>query len=323
MANFKHIIYTRFGIGVQRAEFHERRLAIMKASLLPCIAAQTNPNVHWLLVTDCRAPDHIRAALQELRASVPNLHLRTIDPLVDYSLDGCKKEFVDQIAGQDEIVLLSRVDDDDAIHRRFSEIMAAFLTEQLNAGAPLPIAASWTHGLVLYVAEKKGEVTKMPWLAPSIGVATRLDKFFNPMGTHWTVGKRAVAAGGVAYEIDGQEPMWAWLKHGGSDSSEFRQMRHEIRSLPTSDGLSTAAFPFLPKELAAAHAAAPGDRSREPELVDGVRGGKTRLEFKHHLLQALQAIDRAIQEAETNGNKAALGSLPTSRETICSLFYTL
>jgi hypothetical protein len=321
-ARFKHVIFTRFGIGVQRAAFHERRLAIMKASLLPCIAAQTNPDVHWLLVTDSRAPEHIRAALEELRGSVPNLFLRTVDPLSEYSLSGFKREFIDEIVGDDEIVFLSRVDDDDAINRRFSEIVVAFLSEQLAAGASLPIAASWTHGLELYIGENKGQTVHMPWLAPSIGVATRMADFFNPMTTHWSVGKRAVASGGVAHDIEDQVPMWAWLKHQESDSSEFRQTRHEIRRLPSADGLQMSGFPFDPQKLTEAYAKTAKDRPPEPELVDGVPAGRTRLEIKHHLLQALQVIDRASAEARTNGDKA-LGSLTASSAALASLFYSL
>lgn len=322
-SRFKHIIYTRFGIGVQRAAFHERRLAIMKASLLPCIAAQTNPNVHWLLVTDSRAPESVCAALEGLRQSVPNLHLRTVDPLVEYSLGGFKKEFVDQIAGDDEIVFLSRVDDDDAINRRFSEIVLAFLGERLAAGASLPIAASWTQGLEMYVGENKGRITSMPWLAPSIGVATRVDDFFDPMGTHWVVGQRAVAAGGEAHDIVDQEPMWAWLRHKDSDSAEFRRIRREIQQLPSADGLVMAGFPFDPEKLVEAYAVTGGERSPAPELVDGVRPGKTRLEFKHQLLQTLLVLDRLIDAARTKGDTTAIDSLGPNRAMLASLFYSL
>jgi hypothetical protein len=322
-SRFKHVICTRFGIGIQRAGFHERRLAIMEASLLPCIAAQTNANVHWLLVTDCRIPDQIRAALEALRGRVPNLHLQTIDPLSEYSLDGFKSELVQEIAGSDELVYLSRVDDDDAINKRYSEIMVSFLDGRLSAGATLPIAASWTQGLDVYVHENKGCLAKLPWLAPSIGVAMRTDKIFNLMGTHWTVGERAVASGGEAHEIDDQEPMWAWLRHKSSNSSEFRHVEREIRKLPGLDPRLTAAFPFRADEVDHAHTSWPLDPTPDLEVVDGTRAGASRLQFKYNMLQALSVIDRAIEDARIRDDQPALGSLTASRSTMVSVFYSL
>lgn len=320
---FKHIIFTRFGIGIQRAAHHERRLAIMKASLVPCIADQTNPNAHWLLVTDSRIPEHIQSALEALRERVPNLHLRTVDPLVEYSLEGLKKEFVLDIAGQDEVVALSRVDDDDAINRRYSEIATQFLAAKMAEGAPLPIAASWTEGLEMFVDPNRGHTTSMPWLAPSIAVLTRLDAFFSPMGTHWKIGQRAETNGGKAYEIDDEEPMWAWLRHKDSDSAEFRTIGRRIRSLPPADDRMCAPFPFQPDELRRAYASAPPHPTPDLELVDGGRGGKTRLEHKMNVLRALAELDAAIRNAETAGRPRVVGALNQSRATIVSVFYSL
>lgn len=322
-SRFKHIIYTRFGIGIQRAGFHERRLAIMQASLVPCLTAQTNTNVHWLLVTDSRAPAQILASLEALRARVPNLHLRTVDPLSDYSLDGFKSEFVQEIAGGDELVFLSRVDDDDAINRRFSEIVASYLEGRVSAGAPLPIAASWTSGLEVYVHGQKGQVAKMPWLAPSIGVVTRVDKVFSIAGTHWTVGERAVACGGESHEIDDQEPMWAWLRHKSSNSSEFRRVERGLRTLPDLDTHLTQTFPFDLEELAHAHTCLPLDPTPDLEVVDGTRAGISRIEFKHNMLLALSTIDGAINDAKASHDQAVLGSLVASRTTLVSVFYSI
>lgn len=322
-SRFKHIILTRFGIGIQRAAHHERRLAIMKASLLPCIAEQTNPNVHWLLIADSRIPDHIRTALEGLREQVPNLCFRTVDPLEDYSLDGFKKEFVLEIVGSDEAVVLSRVDDDDGINRRYSEIMTDFLAARMAEGTPLPIAASWTQGLDMYVDENRGRAANLPWLAPSIGVLTRLDKFFNFMGTHWNIGQRAEASGGKAYAIDGQEPMWAWLRHKDSDSAEFRRIAREIRNLPPADARMYTPFSFRADQLKLAYSSTRPHPTPELELVDGARGGKTRLELKLNLLRALAQLDTAVRNAAAARNEGAVRALSQSRETLVSVFYSL
>jgi hypothetical protein len=322
-SRFKHVIYTRFGIGIQRAGFHERRLAIMEASLVQCLAAQTNANVHWLLVTDCRIPAPIRSALEAIRERVPNLHLRTIDPLSEYSLDGFKPEFVREIAEADELVFLSRVDDDDAISRRYSETIASFLEGRLSAHATLPIAASWTQGLEVYVQQNKGHATRMPWLAPSIGVATRVDDIFSPMGTHWTVGERAVGCGGEAHELDEQEPMWAWLRHKSSNSSEFRHVERDMRKLPLLDEQLTAGFAFSSENVADAHTSWPLDPTPDLEVVDGTHPGSSRIQFKHNMLQALSVVDRAISEARASGDQTALGPLTASRSTIVSVFYSI
>ena len=166
----KHIIFTRFAVGVQRASFHERRMAIMKASLLKSMLAQTGSNVHWLLVTDSRAPAASLKELQGVCALRPNFHLRTFDPLIEHSVDGFRKSFVEEIVGEDETVILSRLDDDDALHRDFSAIVTQFLEQRVAEGARLPIAATWQRGLDLHIAEDRGRVRDVPWISPSIGV---------------------------------------------------------------------------------------------------------------------------------------------------------
>lgn len=73
----------------------------------------------------------------------------------------------------------------------------------------------------MYVGENKGRITSMPWLAPSIAVATRVNNFFDPVGTHWGAGERAVATGGMGYDIVDQEPMWAWLRRRTPTAPNF------------------------------------------------------------------------------------------------------
>jgi hypothetical protein len=84
-----------------------------------------------------------------------------------------------------------------------------------------------------------------------------------------------------------------------------------------------ASLPFEPHQVMLTYSSSPPDPTPELVLVDGARGGKTRLEFKWNMLPALSAIDAAIRNAETTRKQGAIDSLTLSRSTIVSVFYSL
>lgn len=117
-----HFVVTRYNVGMYSRpdtanqlgldpdDWMEERFRIFSAVTLPSLKAQSCQNFEWLLFTDPRTPSRFAGQLAEVAADWPALH---ISP-ADRSLLGLLKSRIADRAA--EIVLTSRIDNDDAWH---------------------------------------------------------------------------------------------------------------------------------------------------------------------------------------------------------------
>jgi hypothetical protein len=134
MRRFQHFLITRFnlalrhwesdknGVPVRTEEWLWRRFDLFERYCLPSVASQTNKDFSWLVLFDASTPQRFRrkiAGYGELEKFVP--------VYVDCIKAGFRKSLVDIVLGQLDSdidrVITTRLDNDDAIHRRAVEVI--------------------------------------------------------------------------------------------------------------------------------------------------------------------------------------------------------
>jgi hypothetical protein len=127
----KHFIMTHFNLklwetdknnqATQTQEWLERRFQLFEEFCLPSVAAQTDKNFYWFCMFDVDTPDQYRTRVEDYKKWVPQLI-----PLYmtqDEATKGDDQYLKDQIKKlldtEDELLITSQLDNDDAIHTDF------------------------------------------------------------------------------------------------------------------------------------------------------------------------------------------------------------
>lgn len=158
---FQHKVLTR--MNVRTAEFAkfgpippgwmESRLDLFERYCLPTMAAQTCQNFEWILICDSGTEPHV---LERLRSYGTNISLLLVPP----KEDGGKTNWywnrtVGKIAPETEIVVTTRLDNDDGLHRRAIERVQEHIADFVDSGQER-LVHSFPHGYRL--AAQTGQV---------------------------------------------------------------------------------------------------------------------------------------------------------------------
>lgn len=112
--SLKHYVFTNFGIGIKDELWLSYRLEIFTNTVFPSLANQRNRDFEWTIFIDEALPILHQARLEAAITS-SGLNARTLK-VNDYSLTN--KEVSKLLAEtREDIVLTSRIDDDDCIHQ--------------------------------------------------------------------------------------------------------------------------------------------------------------------------------------------------------------
>jgi hypothetical protein len=152
MQPFRHYLTTRFNVGIYArgarlrippAQWMEHRWKLFAMITLPSIMEQTCQDFTWLVLMDKETPEAYIREIESFRC--PNL--KVIFPTT------VKPHWLQAFEPGDYALITTRVDNDDALHRRTIEtIQDAYRVE--NPYRPLPWTIVFPFGLILDLAKR-------------------------------------------------------------------------------------------------------------------------------------------------------------------------
>mgnify|MGYP001396225196 CR=1 FL=1 len=127
----KHFIMTHFNLKLwktdknnqttQTQEWLERRFLLFEEFCLPSVAAQTDKNFYWFCMFDIDTPNLYRARIEDYKKLVPQLIplYMTQDETIKGNDQFLKDQIKKLLDTEDELLITSQLDNDDAIHADF------------------------------------------------------------------------------------------------------------------------------------------------------------------------------------------------------------
>lgn len=238
---YKHIIVTRYGIGIASEKWYECKIDLFKSVTLPSIASQARDNLFWMIAIDSSIPSK---ALKELRAAVEAysfIHLVAVDPLEQQHMlhggftniyERCQDYLLGNglIEDPSEHIITSLIDDDDAWHRRVIEC----IDRHVEANAERLLATegdskrgyllrhstgmfmTFEHGILWDIANGLYDVVQQPSQSMSVFIFARFSSNVSVCTVrHGSWPTYTNSVGFETHVIGGQntEPMWIYVRH--------------------------------------------------------------------------------------------------------------
>jgi hypothetical protein len=130
MKKRKHYILTRYNLGLYRTkhpgrarEWMEKRLAMFNTFCVPSLDNQTCQNFEWIILVDSNTPAQDLDALRMATVTIPTKFIITEWPDKKFkegdSVSSWREEFVQYVSKQCKQAIMTRLDNDDAIHEDF------------------------------------------------------------------------------------------------------------------------------------------------------------------------------------------------------------
>ncbi len=143
------------GISLTPDEWMKHRINLFLTFTLPSVMNQTNQNFTWIVLMDDMTPQVYRDILSRIK--YPNLKL----VYTSLGKTGPTKALLNNIEGGQYDLITTRLDNDDAIHKKaVNDIQTAYL--QNNSAQPNPWAIGLPMGCTLDLASKKMYITEYP-----------------------------------------------------------------------------------------------------------------------------------------------------------------
>lgn len=128
----KHFILTRFNLKVEdwktskdnqpvlTEEWLKNRLEIFQNYCFPSVVNQRNQNFHWVVYFDSETPTPYRKVIEIMNNEYPNFKPLYIDGMGSFN-SSVKKYILENSDSGEDVIITSRLDNDDAIHQDFVE----------------------------------------------------------------------------------------------------------------------------------------------------------------------------------------------------------
>lgn len=219
--SFRHLVFTNFGIGIKDEIWLSYRLEIFLNTVFPSLSNQTIRDFEWIIFIDRALPViHVNRLEDAIHSSGLNVKLIRVD---DYSL--VSAEIAQILAGVDaEVLLTSRIDDDDCIHRRAIELIQnASRTES----APQELLViSLENGIEFLPSDQCYREVSHDTLALALTLVDKTGSATRKSITQYshqvvidTLQKQGVRAKHIPIKFN--EPLYLYTKHPLSDSYFF------------------------------------------------------------------------------------------------------
>ncbi|WP_237860986.1 DUF6270 domain-containing protein [Pseudomonas sp. PGPR81] len=219
--SLKHYVFTNFGIGIKDELWLSYRLEIFTNTVFPSLANQSNQAFEWTIFIDEALPVLHHARLEAAIAS-SGLNART-QKVSDYSLTNRE---VSKLLAQshEDIVLTSRIDDDDCIHQDVIETIQQHARSNEHAEDMLLI--SLHNGLEFLPSDDCYRPVTYDTLALALtlvdktpGTKTRsITQYAHHMVVE-TLKKQEINAKHIL--LKSKQPLYTYTKHPLSDSYFF------------------------------------------------------------------------------------------------------
>jgi hypothetical protein len=129
--NFPYFVVTRLGIGIYNREWLAYRLLLFEAITFPSVTSQSDKNFIWLIVIDRRMPEPYKTKLVNIASSKENIDILEVDFFVQYG-EIVEDYIKNYVKDKNQMVAISRIDDDDAWHFKTIEQYRQYINQQYN-----------------------------------------------------------------------------------------------------------------------------------------------------------------------------------------------
>lgn len=285
-----------------RPSYYSYHASIMRASLYRSLLAQTDKDFEWVVICDSRIDYANRLEVQDMVAGVGGRVL-LFDPVAKGRLLPHAKEILGKL--DDRKVIMSRIDDDDAIARDF----VAELRREGSLATKVPCTISWSDGIELYVKEGLYRKFHNPHIALGLSVLSEGRAPVSPYaGNHRRIHQAMLEAGGENRIIDSEFPRWIYIRRPESDSTEVRPDVWP-KNIKAVDEYLSEVFETCGLAKTWLEDAAPlilNDQDAKPELF----GEKilARMQIKGELMKMIREAN-AAKETDTNKYHALVSAL--------------
>lgn len=211
-----HLVITRMGIGVRNPKFYDDHIRLAGLTIAKSLSAQTQKDFVWVVAIDSRAPADVDDRIKALAPSVRTEVWRR-DPF-EVGINPIDRSRIKRLADGRSIIT-TRVDDDDFLHKHFTER----LHESLRS-CSIPAALTFRKGANL--TTEGIYITNYPWIGLGLSGLSGPDLGIHAYsGMHTKMGEKAEEIGGEAITVDTPFPMWIRTWRLSSDSSLARGIR--------------------------------------------------------------------------------------------------
>lgn len=165
MVHFKHFIITQFNIrlwdkdkrniSTYTEEWLNKRFTLFDLYCFPSVSQQTNPNFIWICLFDKETPDLYKNKIKEYQKQCPQLQAYFLDEDDTREWLGYTKDIMSQyIETQDQYIVSTNLDNDDAIHINMIDNVSKHINEK-----PEAVVYSFNYGYQYFT--ESGLILKM------------------------------------------------------------------------------------------------------------------------------------------------------------------
>ncbi|MCP5050607.1 MAG: hypothetical protein GY940_25820 [bacterium] len=150
-AKFQHVVITRFNIGRTDSPWMDHRTRLFERFCLPSFQAQTCQNFTWLIFCDQDTPEPWRSHLLGYESENIKILWMTLDadPYETRVWDGYRQAVADLLRGDEEFLVTTRCDNDDAVSVDFiKDIQMEAVSSQSSEFLNFPDGYIWYRGKV-------------------------------------------------------------------------------------------------------------------------------------------------------------------------------
>lgn len=250
MPKFKHFIITLFNLQIwnedkthqatRTQEWLQQRVDLFEHYCLPSVAAQSNHNFTWLCLFDSQTPADVRQRIAQCQQRVPQLkpyyftaqeasEFLAPDPAVNCRF--IRRTVHSMLAPDDEFVITSNLDNDDALSNCFVErVQQQFLADRRHT------LYSFVCGMQLFVNLRA--VVRMRY--PHNHFLTLVEEAQGDFCTVQFYGHTSARKRLPNTDI-GEKPYWLEIVHGHNVSNELR-ITSRVRYAPCLSAVDLQTF---------------------------------------------------------------------------------
>jgi len=223
MNNFSHLILTRFnvkvdygsfGIGLQR-EWLTHRFSLFEQFCYPSVKGQSNQNFKWLVYFDSETPEDFKNKIKKFE-EWSNFLPVFVNGVFSNELN--KEKILEHSDINSNYLITTRIDNDDAIHRNFVQIVQDnFIEKQLHF-------ITFKYGYTLH----QNKLYSYKYVSnPFLSLVEKLD---NSRNFKSVLGFPHTDLPSSALKIN-YEPAWLQVIHDKNVSNRVKGKRQPISSL--------------------------------------------------------------------------------------------
>lgn len=228
---FKHFVITMFNLKLWAKDKHsapthtsdwlERRFELFEMYCLPSVRQQSTKNFIWLCLFDADTPEVFRERIHGYEREIPQFRpfFFTEAEAADFLCSDeirrsrfIRRTVAECLTAEDEYVLTTNLDNDDALHRDAIATLQRYFT-----GNPQEILYSLNYGMQYFVAWKLPMKMRYPH-NHFLTLAERTDKDFHTIEYYGhTIARKLLPTVDIF-----ERPYWMEVVHGCNVSNELR-----------------------------------------------------------------------------------------------------